>query len=770
MAHRSRAPNLPNIYNSAGICPGGLIALRERYVKGRIALNLFSFLDTSLYWLAVIAAVGLAAMATLVLLVVAMKWSVTSEWVRRTVLRAPTLRGRMLIGLFLIGAIPVMTLPPILTLENARTRQLEMVDELAADANNVAHGVGRMVNKQVAGIEMLAGHINSLERFDNSNLGGWLLRHHTANPEFVSSWIAQPDGKVVAATAFLDGDHQPWEGPLNGVSLMDFFLASVENGGLYISPVMKGVAPRHDPMIVISAPLIAGGSRPWGFVQGQLNLRRLYRNVVSYDLIPGRPVFITDARNRVMAASPQVAFKTFEDLSGHPVVTRMVEDTSTTYGFKGALEIDEPSKRYLAVQRELDNGWRVFAVSSLSGTQSQALVFFALSLLWVLIVAFLAVNLAGLYGGIVGQPLQTLNNSLDIFDAEQTLKMVPMAPLDAPSEIAHIFNRVRRSMEKSRDSYRNMLRAVNEGDELRRKLQAHGHARPRPPPSAKAAKKRKSAPTAAKKKTGAPVTKAAVAEYAGRWDSLTGLAGREVFKEFFGEAWVLGCADRRPVSMLSFSIGFGKIRAVVEGGTVDDEVLKSAGEVLRGVVGRELDLVARLDGDKYVIVLPDTDFFGAVVVAERARQALQAVLPEVSGGKALAANVGVASIVPTPTGDASAFVKSVQRVLMAAEKTDGSRVAYADEKQQIKVLEIGEPLPIARRAPPAAKSDPASAPGDKTESGSSGLSLSLEDTGQARPDKRVANSDVVADDEDTVYASASVESDANDTHVIDWEP
>jgi diguanylate cyclase (GGDEF)-like protein len=466
-----------------------------------------------------------------------------------------------------------------------------------------------------------------------------------------------------------------------------------------------------------------------------------------------------------MAASPQISFQTFEDLSGHPVVTRVVEGSSQTYGFEGAVEIDEPARRYLAVQRRLENGWRVVAVSSLSGTQTQALIFLALSLLWVAIVGFLAVNLASMYGRIVGEPLQALNHSLDIFDAEQTLKMVPMVPQNTPSEIANVFNRVRRSMEKSRDSYRNMLRAVNEGDELRRKLKVRAKTT-ESPPRKKATAKPKVAPAAGPKpRTGRNKTKA-VAEYVGRWDSLTELAGRDVFKEFFGEAWVLGCADRRPVSMLSFSIGFGKIRAVAEGGSVDDAVFQSTGEVLRGIVGRELDLVARLDADKYVIVLPDTDFFGAVVVADRARQALQSVLPEVSGGKALAANVGVSSIVPTPAGDASAFVKLVQHVLIAAEKKDGSRVAYADEKREIVVLDIGEPLPSARRAPSPQQSDQTAANHGSPESSQFDMALSLEEPGPAPANKQVANSDVVPDDEDTVYAESKLE---NDTHVIDWE-
>ena len=88
------------------------------------------------------------------------------------------------------------------------------------------------------------------------------------------------------------------------------------------------------------------------------------------------------------------------------------------------------------------------------------------------------------------------------------------------------------------------------------------------------------------------------------------------------------------------------------------------------------------------------------MVAERARQAVQGTLPEISGGKALAANVGAASIAPIPTGDASSFIKVAQRVLIVAEKKEGSRLAYVNEEHKIKVLEIGEPLPTATAVSP----------------------------------------------------------------------
>lgn len=55
-----------------------------------------------------------------------------------------------------------------------------------------------------------------------------------------------------------------------------------------------------------------------------------------------------------------------------------------------------------------------------------------------------------------------------------------------------------------------------------------------------------------------------------------------------------------------------------------DQVLVAASEALRGCL-REQDSVARWGGEEFLIVLPNTDVEGALLVAERARAALQAM-------------------------------------------------------------------------------------------------------------------------------------------------
>jgi diguanylate cyclase (GGDEF)-like protein len=71
--------------------------------------------------------------------------------------------------------------------------------------------------------------------------------------------------------------------------------------------------------------------------------------------------------------------------------------------------------------------------------------------------------------------------------------------------------------------------------------------------------------------------------------------------------------------------------------------LREAGSLIRGAV-REEDIVSRYGGDEFVVVLPDTDVDGALVVAERIRHALKThvFLAEFGLSAHLSASFGVA--------------------------------------------------------------------------------------------------------------------------------
>ena len=305
----------------------------------------------------------------------------------------------------------------------------------------------------------------------------------------------------------------------------------------------------------------------------------------------------------------------------------------------------------------------------------------------------LARGIAPLYGEVVSHPLQKLEESLEVFDAARTVTIMPPAPNDAPQEIRQAYARVRESMQKSRDAYRNMLKVVNEGNDLRNKLRSVS--------GSVSQKIRAVTPESGNRLgdvSGKDITSAVdheqtiVAEQTGsqnleidqdqsksesqsgafvveRQDSVTGLPGLDVFRGFFGEAWTLGAADSRPISTI-----------IVRVDETNHANLRIVADKLKVTTARTLDLVARIAEWDFGLVLPDTDLEGALSVANRLHEALQ--------DQEVVFTFGVASIVPNDTGNAQSFLDVCQRAVTAARKKGDGQVAFVSEQGKLKLHKV----------------------------------------------------------------------------------
>ena len=104
-------------------------------------------------------------------------------------------------------------------------------------------------------------------------------------------------------------------------------------------------------------------------------------------------------------------------------------------------------------------------------------------------------------------------------------------------------------------------------------------------------------------------------------DELTGCAVRRVLRQRMEEEIARSVRSGSPLSLLMIDVDEFKSVNDTYGHVVGDHVLASIGEVLRHS-GRTFDLVSRVGGDEFALLLPDTDVPGAVRVAERIRQDL----------------------------------------------------------------------------------------------------------------------------------------------------
>ncbi len=604
--------------------------------------------------------------------------------VANTLMNGSTLHSRLVIGFRLVAILPVVTLLPLLAVISTATVQNTQLPQVERLAESIAASIPPLIEDRVIGLESLSGHIAAAGRSDEATLSAALLRQHTASPEFASLWIARPTGDVVVASAIRDGKAVSWEGPVAGVSMMDSFKRSVIAEGSYLSAVEKGAAADSSPVMFVSVPVSLDGDPRWGYVQGLLNLRAVVGDLINQSTGDSVSVVVIDQRNRNILASPGLALEPFGDLSGHPLLTTApAEMAGKTYAFSGLLNSDGANARYVAVGRSLNNGWRVFATAAQAKADLTLLIYMSLGLIWTLLAVILGRGLAPLYGQVIAGPLQKLDESLDIFDLERTISIIPSAPDDAPQEIRQTYSRVRESMRNSRDAYHNMMKAVNEGIELRKKLSdakdsgVEGNevaVAGSEVASGKPKQRRGDNKGSGMRPSGKP--KLTVAEepripeetWIGRLDSVTELSGLDVFEGFFGEAWTLGVTDGRPMAIVLLRIS-----------ATDDQTLKIVAQQLQSSVGRTLDLVARIGAWEFGMVLPDTDLSGALSIGDRTCSLLQSKMPQ----HASTVHIGVGAIVPNAKGNAQSFLDLCHRALAAAKKEGDGQIVFVNDKGKL---------------------------------------------------------------------------------------
>lgn len=160
-------------------------------------------------------------------------------------------------------------------------------------------------------------------------------------------------------------------------------------------------------------------------------------------------------------------------------------------------------------------------------------------------------------------------------------------------------------------------------------------------------------------------------------DPLTGLYNRRVFTQRLHAE--IARARRTHISFAVVSIDLDHFKQVNDrhGHPVGDQVLCLLGGLIRDGV-REQDAPARMGGEEFALLLPDTDAAGAVALAERLKSELSRspiLLPE---GGALAATFSAGVVVWRPGADEDSLLRDVDRALYRAKAAGRDRVMVDD--------------------------------------------------------------------------------------------
>ena len=154
-------------------------------------------------------------------------------------------------------------------------------------------------------------------------------------------------------------------------------------------------------------------------------------------------------------------------------------------------------------------------------------------------------------------------------------------------------------------------------------------------------------------------------------DGLTGVSNRAAFDERLAESYDLAVRDGRTLSVVLLDVDHFKSFNDTFGHPAGDEVLKIVAGLI-AAAARTTDTVARYGGEEFVLVLPDTDYEGAMVLAERCRRAVAAAGWPL---RPVTVSVGVSTLT-AETRDAAVMVREADGALYRSKQTGRNRVNH----------------------------------------------------------------------------------------------
>ncbi|GHU34728.1 hypothetical protein AGMMS50256_28770 [Betaproteobacteria bacterium] len=165
-------------------------------------------------------------------------------------------------------------------------------------------------------------------------------------------------------------------------------------------------------------------------------------------------------------------------------------------------------------------------------------------------------------------------------------------------------------------------------------------------------------------------------------DPLTGLPNRRRFDAHIRSEWRRSIRDKTPISFLMMDIDNFKIYNDTYGHPQGDKLLQAAAQIFMSAIQRPDDLAARLGGEEFGLLLPDTDLEGALLIAEKIRVAMEENrIPTVNGNRVTTAtlSIGAVSMLPGVKDTIPEFLTLADNNLYTAKRTGRNRICSGEK-------------------------------------------------------------------------------------------
>lgn len=171
-------------------------------------------------------------------------------------------------------------------------------------------------------------------------------------------------------------------------------------------------------------------------------------------------------------------------------------------------------------------------------------------------------------------------------------------------------------------------------------------------------------------------------------DPVTQLPIQQYFQEFLEREWRRASRDQSAVSAIMIKVDHFQAYNERLGKPEGDACLKSVADALKALIHRPGDLLARYGGaGKFGVVLGGTDAKGAMVIAERMRNAVEALKkpnPASTTGPLVTLTLGVASVFPGRDDEWQdlELIAMAERALAQARESGRNQIAQGQSSPE----------------------------------------------------------------------------------------
>ncbi|HRE15777.1 MAG TPA: diguanylate cyclase [Rhodocyclaceae bacterium] len=167
-------------------------------------------------------------------------------------------------------------------------------------------------------------------------------------------------------------------------------------------------------------------------------------------------------------------------------------------------------------------------------------------------------------------------------------------------------------------------------------------------------------------------------------DGLTGIANRRVFDTVLEREWRRARRTGQCLSLILCDIDFFKPYNDTLGHLAGDDCLRRVAAALSTSLERGGDAPARYGGEEFAVILPETPLHGALIVAEKARQAVCDLhIPHpTSPHRHVTMSMGIAEWLPGEGDTPGQLIAAADQALYQAKEGGRNRVchgAFTDE-------------------------------------------------------------------------------------------